>query len=147
MLRVQRLAELGRKAAAAGRTITVFPQLSVIYPGTQHFWNALENGAFGRHGSQVFEPFSEWEAHEEPILRFLGENFAHGVGGIPLGILDGDRLRRRGEFQLVDAEVDGLKAHLRELGQMEGVTLFRYGAYLASNPHDRDRSPVTWAAS
>jgi hypothetical protein len=129
--RIERLTRLGRLAATRGRTITVFPQLAVIYPGTQHFWKAFEHGAFGPHGSEVFESFSEWEAHEEPIRRFLGENFAHGVGGIPLGLLDHERLRRRGEYVLADDSVGRLRDHLRALDQIEGVRVFKYGTHLA----------------
>ncbi len=142
-LRVERLTELGRLATARGRSITIFPQLNVVYPGTQHFWKALEQGTFGRHGAAIFEVFSEWEAAEEPVLRFLGENFAHGVGGIPLGILDGERLRLHGELVVRDDEVIRLKEHLDRLGHVDGLTLFKYGAHLATDARPRaDTHPL-----
>ena len=128
--RLQRLIQLGRLAAARRRTITVFPQLAVIYPGTRHFWHAFENGQFGPRGRDVFESFSEWEAEKVPILRFLGENFAHGVGGIPLGLLDEERLRTQGEYRLTDESVGKLRDHLAALERIEGIRIFKYGAYL-----------------
>ena len=145
--RLERLVQLGRLASPRGRAITVFPQLAVIYPGTQHFWNAFEQGEFGPHGLDVFESFSEWEADEEPILRFLGENFAHGVGGIPLGLLDQDRLRTRGDYRISDDSVGKLRDHLSALEQIEGIHLFKYGAYLArtstegADPSGRETLP------
>jgi hypothetical protein len=112
--------------------LTVFPQLHVIYPGTQHFWKAVQERAFGQHGTEVFEAFTEWEAEEEPILHFLGDNFAHGVGGIPTGILHADRLRN-GEFAVLDDAVSGLTEHLQALDDIEGIHLFKYGSHLASS--------------
>jgi radical SAM superfamily enzyme YgiQ (UPF0313 family) len=131
-LRVHRLGKLGRLAAARGRTITVFPQLSVIYPGTLHMRRDLQRGTFGPLRDEVFEHFCEWESEEQPILRFLGANFAHGVGGIPLGLLDHGRLRERGQFEISGAALDDLQGHLRELEDLDGITLFKYGSHLFS---------------
>lgn len=132
-MRRERLARLGDLAAKVGRTVTVFPQLHVVYPGTQHFRRAVQEQAFGHLSAEIFEPFTEWEAAEEPILQFLGENFAHGVGGIPLGILDSQRLRR-GEFLVQREAVGQLQEHLSDLSSIEGVEIFKYGEHLAPNP-------------
>lgn len=128
--RLARLRELGRLAERRGKTITIFPQLSVIYPGTQHFWKAVEEHEFGKHGNDVFEAFTAWEALERPVLTFLGENFAHGVGGIPTGILD-RRLLRAGEFVIDPQAVESVKQTLLSFEPIPGLDIFKYGRYLA----------------
>jgi hypothetical protein len=127
--RVTRLEALGRVALRSHQTLTVFPQLNVIYPGTAHFWKYVQEQRFGALGLDVFESFTEWEAEHQPTLRFLGENFAHGVGGIPIGILDQQELRG-GKFVIDQHKVDAVREHLNDIGQVAGISLFRYGAYL-----------------
>jgi radical SAM superfamily enzyme YgiQ (UPF0313 family) len=123
------LARLGGLARARGREITVFPQLNVIYPGTPHFDMALQKGYFGPLGRDVFEHFTAWEAEEEPILHYLGEHFAHGVGGIPLGILDGAELTA-GRFSVSATALSTFSTQLRRMDSITGVRVFRYGQYL-----------------
>jgi radical SAM superfamily enzyme YgiQ (UPF0313 family) len=134
-VRLQRLAELGQIAARHRRTITVFPQLHVVYPGTDHFNRAIQEADFGDRGRgyDIFEAFTEWESHEEPILRFLGENFAHGVGGIPVGILDRASLRNADleeRFVVRHDHVERLREHLADLDKLEGIEVFKYGSHL-----------------
>lgn len=129
--RLRKLADLGRMARKYGREITVFPQLHVIYPGTQHFWNALQEKVFGRLGIEVFEAFTEWEAEKQPVFNFLGENFAHGVGGIPIGLLHSEHLRQS-KFVIRDDAVGQLRLHLERLDELDGINLFKYGSYLAT---------------
>lgn len=129
-----RLSEIGAKAADKGKRITVFPQLHVIYPGTAHFWKAVEQVHFGTLRTEVFEAFTDWEQENNPILRFLGENFAHGIGGIPRGILNEEQLRR-GTFEVSETSIEELKEHLAELASIEGIRMFKYGEYLTSCSH------------
>ncbi len=128
--RLTRLRELGSMADRRTKAITIFPQLNVIYPGTSHFWKSVEQHLFGHLGNEVFETFTAWEATEQPILTFLGENFAHGVGGIPVGILDGSALRN-GEFRVNVDAVNLLKEELFQMNDIPGIRVFRYGKYLA----------------
>jgi hypothetical protein len=128
--RIARLCELGRMAASRGKTITVFPQLSVMYPGTAYYWKALEQRAFGEDGPSVFERFTEWEAHHQPIVQFLGENFAHGVGGLPIAILRRDLLAH-GAFEIDFDGIADVRAQLDEIETVPGITLFKYGQFLA----------------
>jgi hypothetical protein len=122
-------------ASKHGRNITVFPQLHVIYPGTPHFEMSVKRGYFGPLGRGVFEQFTAWEAAEEPILNYLGEHFAHGVGGIPLGILDRAQLAA-GRFSLSARALSTVSSQLRWM-EVTGVKVFRYGQYLC-----HERSPV-----
>jgi radical SAM superfamily enzyme YgiQ (UPF0313 family) len=126
---LRRLRRLGAMIYARGRTLTVFPQLAVIYPGTPHFSSAVAKGQFGPFGEDVFEAFTAWEEREEPILRYLGEHFAHGVGGIPLGLLKRDALIE-GRFELSPPDLLNLSTYLRKLDEVKGVTMFKYGRYL-----------------
>jgi len=124
--RLRNLAGLGKIATQHKKEITVFPQLNAIYPGTAHFDEALKQGQFGPNGQGVFEAFTEWEFENQPILSLLGDNFAHGVGGIPIGTLDRSELKQ-GRFIVNQRSVDDLKCHLENLAQLEGIELFRYG--------------------
>jgi len=125
------LEKLGNQVADAGKSITVFPQLNVLYPGTPLFLQALDSGVFGPDGQNVFERFTKWEEKEEPIKKYLSLHFAHGIGGIPLGLLDGVKLKNsqfevdtRGLFEIVN--------QLNEWEGLRGIKVFKYGAYLAA---------------
>lgn len=132
------LGRLGRLAARRGRVITVFPQLAVVYPGTSHFASGLAERRFGPAGEEVFEPFTAWEAEQQPVLRWLGENFAHGTGGLPEGLLDAGRLAQ-GEFEVNPAAVETIASQLRRMSELEGVRVFRYGRYLAGHETEAPR--------
>ncbi len=129
-LTIQTLSRLGRMAHRSNRTITIFPQLAVLYPGTPHFEIALEKEQFGPLHADVFEAFTEWEAKEEPILNYLGEHFAHGVGGIPLGLLDRDRLKD-GKFQICPNAIADVSTQLSRMDELAGIDRFKYGRYLS----------------
>jgi radical SAM superfamily enzyme YgiQ (UPF0313 family) len=129
-----RLSELGAMADARGQQITIFPQLHVVYPGTQHYSDALANNRFGDLGSSVFESFTEWEAHQEPVLTWLGERFAHGTGGIPLGLLFSDELSH-GRFVVDPDAVLRVVTLLDGMDELSGISVFRYGDYVAPAPN------------
>ncbi len=120
------LASLGKFAHAQGKRITVFPQLHVIYPGTLHFQQGLALGSFPE---DVFESFTRWECAQTPILYWLGEHFAHGVGGLPVGILQADLLRK-GAYEVDPAAVCRISAALRAINRLVGVRAFDYGDYI-----------------
>jgi len=127
------LASLGQLAAAKGKTITIFPQLHVVYPGTVHFQQGVSQGRFPRN---VFETFTKWEFRQTPVLYWLGEHFAHGTGGIPEGILKPELLRDGG-FEDVDEVVDSkavfrISAVLRAIDRIRGVRTFNYGDYIVA---------------
>lgn len=127
------LAALGQLAHAHGTTITVFPQLHVVYPGTTHFAQGVAEGNFP---ATVFEEFTEWESEQSPVLYWLGEHFAHGTGGIPQGILKADLLRH-GRFSDKDEVVDAnavfrISAALRAIDRIDGVRTFNYGDYIVT---------------
>jgi radical SAM superfamily enzyme YgiQ (UPF0313 family) len=123
---LQRMKELGNRADDRGRKITVFPQLFVVYPGTFHF---LEFARAKIYNRDVFEEFTQWEAEQRPILKWLGTTFAHGTGGLPLGILDDLRLRE-GKFTVDGATTARVTDTIGRMSQLRGVRVFQYGEYL-----------------
>ena len=60
----------------------VFPSLSVVYPGTEFHFMLLERGAT----DNIFEKFTKWERENCEYRKSLYGYFAHGNGGIPIGI-------------------------------------------------------------
>jgi hypothetical protein len=140
------LNRLGRIAASHGRSIVVCPQLHVVYPGTPHSQTHLATGGFGVFGNAVFEEFTAWEAEHQPILNFFGEHFAHGNGGIPIGILDRGGLSRS-EFGIDEKSIDSLSSQLAAMEGIEGISIRKYGEYLTRASHESDRFQAlrTWA--
>ncbi|MFL5381679.1 MAG: B12-binding domain-containing radical SAM protein [Longimicrobiaceae bacterium] len=135
---IKALANLGEQAAAAGRVITVFPQLNVIYPGTRHFEDALMSGRFGSKAEDIFEDFTAWEARQEPVLHWLGDHFAHGTGGIPVGILDPSLLRTR-SFRVDPDLVLGVVNQLNRMEDLRGISIFHYSAHtVGSTPQSTE---------
>jgi radical SAM superfamily enzyme YgiQ (UPF0313 family) len=120
------LYSLGQKAVLNKKVITVFPQLHVVYPGTKHY---LRGVAEGRFPPSVFERFTYWEYHQPPVLRWLGEHFAHGAGGIPEGILRRDLLTEP-TFEVDSNAVVRISAGLHAIDRIPGIKVFDYGDYI-----------------
>jgi hypothetical protein len=124
---------VGARAKNLGKTVTIVPQLHVVYPGTAHFQQGLLAGKYPRN---VFEKFTAWEAMQAPVLNWLGRHFAHGTGGIPVGILN-PRVLQSGRFagrslNTIDPDaITRIDSILSDLDQMDGIEVFKYGKYLA----------------
>ena len=123
---IRYLKSLGQIATTANRKITIFPQLHVVYPGTSHFRQGVQEGAFP---SDVFESFTEWEAAEKPIRYWLGEHFAHGIGGLPIGIMQTEQLQKR-QYIVDPSAVLKISTALRKISRIPGIEVFQYGAEL-----------------
>lgn len=124
-----RLREAAALPASLGRPLQIFPQLFVVYPGTSHFSEFCESGVLW---PEIFEAFVEWEQHDQDFIGWLGRNFAHGVGGIPLGILDRERLIDR-SF-VIDWRLAAAAERLREdMASLPGAAVFNYDNYLVRN--------------
>jgi len=126
------LGHLGALAAACGKTITVFPQLHVVYPGTSLFADGVRQG---RYPKDVFEAFTLWESRQAPVLTWLGEHFAHGPGGLPAGILHPAGLRRA-EYVVDERTVDRISDVMKSMGRIPGIEVFQYGRYLVRQGAD-----------
>jgi anaerobic magnesium-protoporphyrin IX monomethyl ester cyclase len=124
------LARLGEVARRYGREVVVHPQLHVVYPGTPHFEESVAAGVFGKLGAEIFEEFTPWEADNAPILAYLGEHFAHGTGGLPIGILEAEALRSGG-FKIAECTIAILTRQLMRMRDIPGISVFQYGDHLA----------------
>ena len=125
--RLKDLAKIGREAITSSKIITIFPQLFVTYPGTRHFHQNVKTGLFSE---DIFEKFVIWEEQEQPIKKWLGETFAHGIGGVPLGIMEQKDLRN-GEFNIDLSKVNNIKSELAKWQKIDGIEVFQYGKHLA----------------
>jgi radical SAM superfamily enzyme YgiQ (UPF0313 family) len=132
------LKKMGKAAADHGKTITIFPQLHVVYPGTSHFdFGWRRDKIFPR---DIFESFTKWEAKQAPVLKWLGKHFAHGTGGIPIGILKPKVLEASqfetddgGAEKIVDVDaVMRISSVLTDLDEFAGIKIFKYGKYLVN---------------
>ncbi|ACB77641.1 B12-binding domain-containing radical SAM protein [Opitutus terrae] len=139
------LRAIGQMAHDSGRIITIFPQLHVLYPGTVHFLDGLRAD---HYPADIFELFTAWEIVQSPVLKWLGRHFAHGTGGIPVGILNPESLRRGsftgGSLNIIDPNaVTRIDATLSDLSQLAGIDVFRYGRHLVPGENDppSDRTP------
>lgn len=126
------LREMGQAACNQGKIITIFPQLHVVYPGTSHFAMGCGENKFPR---TIFEAFTAWEMKQAPVLSWLGRHFAHGTGGIPIGILNPESVRS-GNFdggvgELMDTEaVFRIDNILTDIDELDGVQVFKYGSHI-----------------
>jgi anaerobic magnesium-protoporphyrin IX monomethyl ester cyclase len=124
------LVRLGGVAKRYGRKVVVHPQLHVVYPGTPHFEKAISANLFGTLGKEIFEEFTPWEAGSKSIFAYLGKHFAHGTGGVPIGILEPDALRT-GVFDVRDSAIASLSTQLKRMNDIPGISVFEYGDHLA----------------
>ena len=114
---VDGLEELGKIASENGSEIVLFTHLNVVYPGTSDFSNLLTQGV----PEDVFESFSFWSVNKGIDL---GKNsFIHGSGGIPLGIMNFDKLKRQ-EFKVDCEKVEEINQYLERIGEIKGVRVF-----------------------
>ncbi len=123
---------LGEIAAKRGRTISVFPQLFVVYPGTSHFKQCVGEGLFP---DDVFETFTAWEVEQRPILTWLGATFAHGAGGVPVGILEQNGMSGR-KYTIDEKAVMQVIKAIDRVDQLSGVSVFQYGNHLVKESCD-----------
>lgn len=142
------LKKLGLDAARQNKCITIFPMLHVVYPGTEHFNSGLRQKKFPR---DIFESFTFWESRQAPVLNWLGKHFAHGTGGIPVGILNPEVLQS-GVFEMQTREIVELDAVMRidsiltDLDELEGIRVFKYGSHLVPT-EEPDQSPMILKAA
>ncbi len=82
---INTLIRLGHAAATRDRTITVFPQLSVVYPGTPHFQEAIDKGVFGDLGREVFEESPPGKPEKSQYSLISGSILLTELGVFRLG--------------------------------------------------------------
>ena len=129
---IEMLLKLGAIAGRYRKSITVFPQLAVVYPGTADYLAARGvGGRLAYFDDMTFERFTAWEIEQQPVLTWLGRHFAHGTGGIPLGILSPESLGA-GRFDVDPDAVLRVVNQLDRMRQVRGVRVFNYAKYLVT---------------
>jgi len=123
---IDSLQRIGMMAKKKNKQITVFPMLHVVYPGTKHYADGVYTKTFT---SNVFEFFTKWETDQTNLYSWLGENFAHGTGGIPQGILNTEQLKTN-SFQIVPERILEIQNQLSEIRHTEGIKVFEYKPFI-----------------
>lgn len=140
------LSVMGRRAIDAGSSITVYPQLHVVYPGTRH-WRSLRSPSGYGAGvrADLFEEFTAWEDEEPIVVQWLSKHFAHGTGGIPIGLLDERALRAKDlepqdRFRVEPRSVFAIDEYLDQIAAISGINLFRYSQFIAKPAAERSEN-------
>ena len=68
---------------------------------------------------------------DNALSLWLGKHFAHGLGGLPVGILDPDCLRD-GHFTTDPQAIGNVSIAVNQLRAVDGISVFDYGDYLVS---------------
>ena len=103
------------------RVPIVFPSLSVVYPATGFHERLMETGA----PVDVYERFTKWERENESYRKGLHGYFAHGNGGVPIGIIDLDALRS-GEIKIKPDELTRVKNYVNRLRLISGIKVHNF---------------------
>ena len=113
LLRVAQEAEVIRREKGISAQLTVYQQLSVAYPGTAMARDPIR-GTILRLPADAFERFTlwEWKREQSGFVEYLGKNFAHGNGGIPLGIIDVESFVRGEEPRIVPEKLTAVNEYL-----------------------------------
>ncbi|MBD3389329.1 radical SAM protein [Candidatus Micrarchaeota archaeon] len=110
--------------------LQIYPSLSVLYPGTRDMekflnWTGLSSW------DTIFEEFTLWAQGHRSTLY---ENFAHAEGGIPWGILNIAKIRKR-EFSIDRSKIRKLERHLDKLTRIGQIN-----APLKAHNHNAQRN-------
>jgi len=113
LLQVAQTAERIAEERGLQTQVTVYPQLSVVYPGTAMARMPVR-GTDKKLPQDAFEVFTrwEWEREQEGLVEYLGNNFAHGNGGIPLGLIDVDRFVDKKEVVILAEKLNAVNDYL-----------------------------------
>lgn len=115
------LRRIGESARKYGKKPIIFPSLSVIYPATAFYKGMMDLGA----PRDVYEEFTKWERDNPEYRQMLHGYFAHGNGGIPLGIIDIERLKQ-GRISINTEELFRVKRYVDKLRSIDTITIHDY---------------------
>ena len=124
-INIKALEEIGRAASNyPDNKVMVFPSLSVVYPGTELYRKMVESGV----PEDIYERFTEWERENESYRNGINGYFAHGNGGIPLSIMDTEKLKDG--YSLDDCintdKLDQLKSYVEDIRNIEEITVHQF---------------------
>lgn len=116
------LRALGRIAQEHQTVIEIFPHLNVVYPGTPDFYALVNSGV----PEDIFETFTDWEEENGQAIKDLlrRNHFIHGAGGIPLGILNFEKLKER-KLELVESRVKVVGDYMDQIRTIAGIKIYQ----------------------
>ena len=115
------LRHIGEEAKRYNGKPLIFPSLSVVYPATAFYGAMMQLGA----PKEVYEQFTKWERENPEYRKLLHGYFAHGNGGVPLGIMDIDRLKH-GELSANMDKLFRVKKYVDNLRSIGSVIVHDY---------------------
>lgn len=119
---IDSLRELGRLAKRHCTEMEVYSHLSVVYPGTLDYLDLAKEG---------FEDIFEWET-DGRISSFLGKNnFIHGAGGIPVGIIKSIANK---QLEIDQEKIQQINGYMGRLRNIEGIRVFVPPQWVSANP-------------
>ncbi len=115
------LKHIGNEARKYNQKPIVFPSLSVVYPATAFYQGMMRLGA----PKDIYEKFTQWERENPEYRNVLHGYFAHGNGGVPLGIIDIDKLKE-GEISITMDKLLRVKGYVDRLRSIDSVIVHDY---------------------
>ena len=115
------LRHIGEEARLYNGKPMVFPSLSVVYPATAFYKGMMQLGV----PKDIYEQFTKWERDNPEYRKSLYGYFAHGNGGIPLGIMDIDKLKK-GEISVNMDKLLRVKKYVDKLRSIDSIIVHDY---------------------
>lgn len=122
ILGLKRLAEIAKQKKSK---LVIFPMLGVVYPGTALFHNLVKYGI----SPAIFEQYTLWEGSHDEMQEFLSCHFAHGTGGLPIGMLNIGNLKDN-TFSIVEDRIFWIINYLEDLNKIPNAEVFDYSQYV-----------------
>ena len=118
---ISELTHLGNIAQKYGTDLTVFVMITTLYPGTPlfHKYQKAYNWP-----DDIFEKWTEWE--HENREEFIFSTFPHGVGGIPISLIDLKTLPTHINWK----SLRDTKKYLESISIIPNITVPEIGRYL-----------------
>lgn len=105
-------------------SMLIYAHLNVVYPGTPDYQKIIKGGI----PKDIFEAYTLWEATgKNKIKELLEENsLIHGSGGIPLGIINFDRLKNKDFDNMIDQnKLQGVKTYMQKIREISGISIYK----------------------
>lgn len=113
------LGKFGIEALKNRRELDTYLMLSVAYPGTRLFEDYIKRN---RLGKTIMEDFTSWEYNSrgDGRYRFIRQNFPHGLGGIPIGIMDAEKMKA-GIFEMDLEKFEEVSSYYEAIKRLPGI--------------------------
>ncbi len=123
---VKRLNELAELAKSLDGKHKVYMSLYSLYPGTLDSKRIIKK--IDLSWKTFFEDYLIWERTPEAneITKFMEENFAHAIGGVPISLLDMEKLKQK-EFAIDPEKVESLRKYIARIREIPDLNVHIFG--------------------